>query len=79
MILFRFDHVVHEILNYTVKYEDIVEAEQCAKKMKMIFPKMWKELQGKSMSEYPQIEALAGTWVPRGTSFAQVSNKVEGY
>jgi hypothetical protein len=38
MILFGFDAAVHNILDYKVKEDDIIEACNCARRMNMKFP-----------------------------------------
>jgi nicotinamide phosphoribosyltransferase len=82
MILFGFDAAVHNILDYKVKEDDIIEAYDCARRMNMKFPSelFYKAIKYDSIGDIIKVEALPdGTWVPRGTPFAQVSNIVEGF
>ena len=82
MILFGFDAAVHNILDYKVNEDDIIEACDCARRMNMKFPSelFYKSMKYDSIEDIIQVEALPdGTWVPRGTPFAQVSNIVEGF
>src|SRR5215813_7795848 len=82
MILFGFDAAVHDILDYKVKEDDIIEASNCARSMNMEFPSelFYKAMKYDSIGDIIQVEALPdGTWVPRGTPFVQVSNLVEGF
>ena len=82
MILFGFDAAVHDILDYKVKEDDIIQARACAKKMNMEFPAelFYDAMKYKSIGEILKVEALPdGSWVPRGTPFAQLSNVVKGF
>ena len=65
----------------TIK-DDIIQARACAKKMNMEFPAelFYDAMKYKSIGEILKVEALPdGSWVPRGTPFAQLSNVVKGF
>jgi nicotinic acid phosphoribosyltransferase len=82
MILFGFDAAAHDILDYKVKEDDIIQAGACAKKMNMEFPAemFYDAMKYESIGDILKVEALPdGSWVPRGTPFAQISNVVKGF
>ncbi len=92
MILFGFDAIAHEVLDYEISVNDIVQATQYAKWMGLIFPnELWYKaiaacndgiVEGKTakIKQLIKIECLPdGTWVPRGTPFAQISNIKKGF
>lgn len=82
MILYGFNEIVIDLLNTKIEVDMVMEAEEHAKKMGMIFPtQVWYDVVDKEKGWIPlRVQALKdGTWVPRGTPFAQVMNTVEGY
>lgn len=65
MILFGFDAAVHDILDYKVEEDDIIQARACAKKMNMEFPAelFYDAMKYKSIGEILKVEALPdGSW-----------------
>lgn len=82
MILYGFTEMINSILGTQITLEMIKQAEDGAKKMGLIFPS---ELFEKVITEcngyFPiRVESLLeGTWCPKGTPFAQISNTEEGY
>lgn len=82
MILYGFNEIVIDLLNTKIEVDMVMEAEEYAKKMGMIFPtQVWYDVVEKEKGWIPlRVQALKdGTWVPKGTPFAQVMNTVEGY
>jgi nicotinamide phosphoribosyltransferase len=82
MILYGLNETVLSILQIQVTIEMIDEAEEAAKRMGLIFPrKLWEDVVNKCNGYVPiKVESLPeGTWSPKGTPFAQVSNTVEGF
>lgn len=82
MILYGFNETVINLLNQKIQESMVMEADECAKKMGMKFPvEMWINVIDKLHGWIPlKVEALPdGTWVPRGTPFAQVTNTDEGF
>ncbi len=82
MILYGFNEIVTNLLNQQIDVAMVMEAEECAKKMGMKFPvDMWMKLVDGLDGWIPlKVEALPdGSWVPKGTPFAQVSNTEEGF
>ncbi|MFY9796008.1 MAG: hypothetical protein WAJ93_09990 [Candidatus Nitrosopolaris sp.] len=82
MILFGFDATAHDVLDYKVTDKDIIEAEKCASAMDMKFPvQLFQDaMEFDNIGKIIKIEALHdGTWVPKGTPFAQISNVEEGF
>jgi len=82
MILYGFNEIVINLLNTKIEVDMVAEAEEYAKKMGMIFPtQVWYDVVEKEKGWIPlRVQALKdGTWVPKGTPFAQVMNTVEGY
>lgn len=82
MILYGFNEIVIDLLNTKIELDMVAEAEEYAKKMGMIFPtQVWYDVVEKEKGWIPlRVQALKdGTWVPKGTPFAQVMNTVEGY
>lgn len=82
MILYGFNEIVHHLLNRQIDVGMVMEAEECAKKMGMKFPvDMWMNCVDRMKGYIPlKVEALPdGTWVPKGTPFAQVTNTEEGF
>ncbi len=82
MILYGFNEIVINLLNTKIEVAMVMEAEEHARKMGMIFPtNMWMDVVEKEKGWIPlRVQALKdGTWVPKGTPFAQVMNTVEGY
>jgi len=87
MIVFGFDSIAHEVLDYKIYPKDIEDATLHAKDMGMTFPKeLWKQAisvcggQYAKVKDFIKIEALSdGTWCPRNTPFAQISNIKKGF
>ncbi len=82
MILYGFNETVHHLLNRQIDVGMVMEAEECAKKMGMKFPvDMWMNCVDRMKGYIPlKVEALPdGTWVPKGTPFAQITNTEEGF
>jgi len=82
MILYGFNETVINLLNTRIEVSMVMEAEEHARKMGMIFPvKMWMGVVEELKGWIPlRVQALKdGTWVPKGTPFAQVMNTIEGY
>lgn len=83
MILFGFNERVRQILDVKIEVDMIMEAEDLAKKMGLTyFPiEMWYRISEKFKGHMPlRVQALPdGTWVPKGTPFAQIENTEEGF
>jgi len=82
MILYGFNEIVIKLLNQKIQESMVMDAEDCARKMGMPFPtEMWMNLVDKLHGWIPlKVEALPdGTWVPKGTPFAQITNTDEGF
>jgi len=82
MILYGFNETVINLLNQRIQESMVMEADECARKMGMKFPiDMWMNVIDKLHGWIPlKVEALPdGTWVPRGTPFAQITNTDEGF
>ncbi|HEC65997.1 MAG TPA: nicotinate phosphoribosyltransferase [bacterium] len=82
MILFGFNEIVIDLLNRQIEEWMIMDAEEHARSVGMKFPsKMWYGLIKDMKGYIPlKVEALPdGSWVPKGTPFAQVTNTEEGY
>jgi len=82
MILYGFNETVNHLLNRQIDVGMVMEAEECANKMGMKFPvDMWMNCVDRMKGYIPlKVEALPdGTWVPKGTPFAQVTNTEEGF
>jgi len=81
MVLYGLNEIVTTLLNTKVEVDMIMDAEVLARKMGMKFPtKMWMRVVEEFKGWIPlQVQALPdGTWVPKGTPFAQVKNTEEG-
>ncbi len=82
MILYGFNEIVLDILNTKIEVDMVEEAEQYAKEMGLHFPfQMWYDVATKLKGRIPlRVQALPdGSWVPKGTPFAQISNTEEGF
>jgi len=82
MILYGFNEIVINLLNTKIQESMVIDAQGLASKMGMKFPtKMWMDLVDTLGGWIPlKVEALPdGTWVPKGTPFAQVTNTEEGF
>ena len=82
MILYGFNEIAIDLLNTKIEVDMVEEANELAKKMDMKFPfDLWYDVATKHRGWIPlRVQALKdGTWVPKGTPFAQVSNTVEGF
>jgi nicotinamide phosphoribosyltransferase len=82
MILFGFWETVIKTLNTRITNEMIDNADRYAVEMNMPFPrKMFERVVDKLNGVIPlHVEALPeGTYVPKGTPFAQISNTVKGF
>jgi len=87
MVLFGFDTIAHEVLDYKIYPIDIADAATKAKEMGMKFPEeLWDRAIAVCGGQYARIkdlikiEALSdGTWCPRNTPFAQISNIKKGF
>ncbi|KKN08635.1 hypothetical protein LCGC14_1054760 [marine sediment metagenome] len=82
MILYGFNEAVIDLLNTKIEVDMVEEARESAYKMDMIFPfDMWYKVATELEGQIPlRVQALPdGTWVPKGTPFAQVMNTVEGF
>lgn len=83
MILFGFNERVRQILDVKIEVDMIMEADDLAKKMKLdYFPtEMWYRVAEKFKGHIPlRVQALPdGTWIPKGTPFAQIENTEEGF
>jgi len=82
MILYGFNETVINLLNQQIDVAMVMHAEECAKKMGMKFPvDMWMKLVDGLDGWIPlKVEALPdGTYVPKGTPFAQITNTEEGF
>lgn len=84
MILFGFEQQCYDILNYRITADDVKQAELYATKMGMRFPtglffELVDEFDGR-VKTVLRIKGLPdGTWVPKGTPFAEISNTAEGF
>lgn len=82
MILYGFNEIVIDLLNRKIEVDMVEEAQDYARKMGMHFPfdmfyKIATDLKGRIPL---RVQALPdGTWVPKGTPFAQISNTEEGF
>lgn len=82
MILYGFNETVIDLLNTKIEVDMVEEADRLADKMDMIFPfDLWYRVATELQGRIPlRVQALPdGTWVPKGTPFAQVMNTVEGF
>ena len=87
MILFGFDAIGHEVLEYRIYPKDIADAALHAKDMGMKYPEeLWNQAvevcggQRAKVKDLIKIQALSdGTWCPLNTPFAQVSNTKKGF
>ena len=82
MILYGFNETVNHILNRQIDVGMVMEAEELAHKMGMKFPtEMWMNCVDRMKGYIPlKVEALPdGTYVPKGTPFAQITNTEEGF
>lgn len=82
MILYGFNEIVIKLLNTKIEVDMVEEASEYAKKMGMVFPfDMWYKIATEHRGWIPlRVQALKdGTWVPKGTPFAQIMNTVEGF
>lgn len=82
MILFGLEEIARKLLTTVITKEWVDDASKKAETQGMVFPyelfiNVVDELDGK-IPLY--VQALPeGTWVPKGTPFAQIGNTVEGY
>lgn len=82
MILNGFSEAVCKILNTKIEVDMVDEAEEYATKMGMPFPSdMWYELVNHLKGRIPlHVQALPdGSYVPKGTPFARITNTEEGF
>ena len=82
MILYGFNESVINLLNTRIEVDMVEEAQEYARKMDMIFPfDMWYDIATKERGWIPlRVQSVPdGTWIPKGTPFAQVLNTVDGY
>jgi len=82
MVLYGFNETVNHLLNRQIDVGMVMEAEEVAHKMGMKFPtEMWMDCVDRMKGYIPlKVEALPdGTWVPKGTPFAQITNTEEGF
>ena len=82
MILYGFNEIVIKLLNTKIEVDMVEEANEYAKKMGMVFPfDMWYKIATEHRGWIPlRVQALKdGTWVPKGTPFAQIMNTVKGF
>ena len=82
MILYGFNETVIDLLNTKIEVDMVEEAQDLARKIGMRFPfDMWYKVATELEGQIPlRVQALAdGSWVPKGTPFAQVMNTVEGF
>lgn len=82
MILYGFNETVINLLNTKIEVDMVEDAQDGARKMGMRFPfDMWYRVATELEGQIPlRVQALPdGTWVPKGTPFAQVMNTVEGF
>jgi len=82
MILYGFNEIVLDILNTKIEVDMVEEAQRYAHEMGLHFPfQMWYDVATKLKGRIPlRVQALPdGTWVPKGTPFAQIENTEDGY
>ncbi len=82
MILYGFNETVINLLNQQIDVGMVMDAEESAKKMGMDFPvDTWMKIVDGLDGWIPlKVEALPdGTYVPKGTPFAQITNTEEGF
>ncbi len=82
MVLFGFNEIVIDLLNRKIQESMVIEANEYANKMGLKFPvDMWMEICDKLHGWIPlKVEALPdGTWCPKGTPFAKVTNTDKGF
>lgn len=81
MIVYGVNELVRKVCNIKVSVDMIMEADEYARKMDMIFPsKMWMKVVDEWKGWLPlHVQALPdGTYVPTGTPFIQIKNTEEG-
>ena len=82
MVLYGFNEIVTSLLNTKIEVDMVEAAQNHAKRMNMPFPfEMWYTIADRFGGRIPlKVEALRdGTWCPRGTPFAKVTNTEEGF
>ena len=82
MILYGFNEIVIDLLNTKIEVDMIEEAQELARQMGLQFPfDMWYKIATELKGRIPlRVQALPdGTWVPKGTPFAQITNTEEGF
>lgn len=82
MILYGFNEIVTNLLNTKIEVDMVEDAQQYAKNMGMHFPfEMFYKIATEFGGRIPlRVQALPdGSWVPKGTPFAQIENTEEGF
>lgn len=82
MILFGFNEIVIDLLNRKIQESMVIEADEYARRMKMVFPvDMWMRVCDELGGWIPlKVDALPdGTWCPKGTPFAKITNTDAGF
>ncbi len=82
MILNGFSKIIHDLTYERITHDDVIEAKRMADKMKMPFPiNMWLRVIHECDGYLPlKIESLQdGTYVPKNTPFAKITNTIEGF
>lgn len=82
MILYGFNEMVINLLNTKIEVDMVEDAQDYARKMDMHFPfDMFYKIATEFGGRIPlRVQALPdGTWVPKGTPFAQISNTEDGF
>lgn len=82
MILNGFSQVVHNIVDQPITQKMVLEAKREADNMGMPFPlDMWERVVNEFDGYLPlKIQALPdGTWCPKGTPFAKITNTEKGF
>lgn len=82
MVLNGFSQVVNSIVNEPITQSMIHQAKREADNMGMPFPlEMWERVVNECEGYLPlRIEALPdGTWCPKGTPFAKITNTIKGF
>lgn len=82
MILYGFNEIAIKLLNTKIEVDMVEEAQSHAIKMGLSFPwDMFYKIATEFEGRIPlRVQALPdGTWVPKGTPFAQVSNTEDGF
>lgn len=82
MVLYGFSEIVNSVLGTQVTLEMIEEAKYISEKMGIKFPtELFERVVEETNGYFPiKVDTIReGTWCPKGTPFAQISNTIEGF